>query len=298
MKSKILVLGGTGFIGYNFLKKIAKLEFEVDCLSRKIPKKNKVNKINYIACDLTKIENIKRLKKNYDYIFNFSGNIDHSNSVQNNLVHYKSIKQIIKYFLKTKIRLFVQLGSSLEYGNLNSPHKEFFNCKPKSSYGLSKLKVTKLLKKCFKKNKFPYVVLRLYQVYGPHQKNNRFIPYSIISEINKKKYLCTEGIQYRDFIYIDDLLDLLLIFLKLKRIKYGVYNIGSGNPYKVKHVLEMIRTITKKKGTPLFGSIKMRNDEILKLFPDITKVKKNFYWRPKTKLIDGLKKTIKFYEKK
>ena len=52
-----------------------------------------------------------------------------------------------------------------------------------------------------------------------------------------------------------------------------------------------------KTGTPMFGKIKMRKDEIFKLYPDIKKVKKVFKWQPRISICNGLNRTIKFYEK-
>ena len=85
--------------------------------------------------------------------------------------------------------------------------------------------------------------------------------------------------------------------IRSKKQKNGIFNVGSGKPNKVKKVIEKITYITKK-GKPIFGAIKMRKEEMKVYYPDIKKIKLAYKWTPQISLIKGLKKTIKFYEKK
>ena len=89
----------------------------------------------------------------------------------------------------------------LEYGSVSGIQTENSHPKnPISIYGKSKLYSTNYLKFLNKVYNFPVVVLRLYQVYGPNQKNNRLIPYVIDSIIKNKKIFTTKGDQIRDFL--------------------------------------------------------------------------------------------------
>ena len=85
--------------------------------------------------------------------------------------------------------------------------------------------------------------------------------------------------------------------IRSKKQKNGIFNVGSGKPHKVKNVIEKITYFTKK-GKPIFGAIKMRKEEMKVYYPDIKKIKLAYKWTPQISLIKGLKKTIKFYEKK
>ena len=102
----------------------------------------------------------------------------------------------------------------------------------------------------------------MYQVYGAHQKLDRLIPYVVKNSLNNKKFDCTNGNQSRDFLHIDDLTDLLIKILNKKKVKKGIFNVGTGNPLQVKKIINLITNITKK-GKPLFGKIKMRNVQVL-----------------------------------
>ena len=85
--------------------------------------------------------------------------------------------------------------------------------------------------------------------------------------------------------------------LRLKKINSGIFNVGYGKPIKVKKVILLILKKIKK-GTPLFGKLKMRKEEKKSLYPNISKTRKTFNWRPKIKLNIGIDKTIKFYKDK
>ena len=111
-----------------------------------------------------------------------------------------------------------------------------------------------------------------------------------------KKFPCTNGLQYRDFLYVDDFTNLILKILNKKKLKERVLNVGYGKPYTVKKIIKNIFKLVKK-GKPLFGKIKMRKDEIQKLYPSLFKLKKELNWQPKININSGLKKTISFYEK-
>ena len=143
----------------------------------------------------------------------------------------------------------------------------------------------------FKKQKFPSTILRLYNTYGPTQDLNRFIPIVISGCIKNKKFPCSKGNQLRDFLHIDDVVDAILKSLTNKNAKGQIINIGSGKPIIIKNIIEYIKKIVKG-GYPLFGKVKLRKDEILKVYPDINKAKNKINWRPKISFKKGLKVTI------
>jgi len=146
----------------------------------------------------------------------------------------------------------------------------------------------------FKKKKFPSTILRLYLTYGPRQDINRFIPIIIEGCIKNKKFDCSEGNQFRDFVHVDDVVDVILKSLINKNARGQIINVGSGKPRKIRNIIEHIKKISKG-GYPQFGKIKLRKDEILKLYPNIKKAKNKINWRPKIPFDKGLKSTIKFY---
>lgn len=297
VKTKILITGGTGFVGYHLAKKCLSLNWQVESLSSKNPVySRRLKKVKYLKCDITHPKKLKQiLSKNYDYIVNLAGYVDHSNKAKTMKSHYLGCQNLAKIFLNSKIKKFVQIGSSIEYGKRSSPQLENINNKKTYSvYGKAKLLSTKMLLKFHKDYNFPATIIRLYLVYGPKQDTNRLIPITIINALKKNKFDCSHGNQIRDFIHVSDVVRSIIKVLKHKKSKGQIFNIGSGKQIKVKEIINKICKIVGS-GEPKFGKIKIRKDEISKLYPSINKAKKILKWKPIIELDDGLKKTINYY---
>ena len=294
--NNILIVGGTGFIGYHLAKASINKGWKVTSVSSKPPKKIRyLSKVKYIICDITKKKSLKKnIQKSYKYVVNLGGYVDHSNKQKTFKSHYTGCKNLSEIFLKKRPISFVQIGSSIEYGNAKSPQKESDKCNPKSVYGKAKLLSSKHLINLFNKEKFPSTILRLYQAYGPRQDLNRFIPIIISGCIKNKKFPCSEGSQLRDFLHVDDVVSAIIKSLTNQNARGEIINIGSGKPRKIKNTIQYIQNVLKG-GYPLFGKIELRNDEILKVYPNINKAKNKINWRPKISFNSGLKSTIKFY---
>ncbi len=297
-KIKILIPGGTGFIGYHLALFAKKKGWIVHSLSKSKPrKKRRIKGVKYIICDVRKLNAIKfKLDNYYDYIVNLSGYVDHSKNKSIIATHFQGCKNLVFNFKNNKPRKFVQIGSSIEYGKQKSPQKETSLKKidTLSVYGNAKLKSTLFLLSLYNKEYFPTTVLRLYLAYGPNQDNNRIIPYVISNSLKGKKFNCSPGNQFRDFTYIDDVINAIYKTLKSKKSNGELINIGFGKPNKIKDVIQKIVKYIGK-GEPIFSKLKIRNDEPKNLYPNIKKAKRILNWSPKINLRNGIKKTIKFY---
>jgi len=182
----------------------------------------------------------------------------------------------------------------MEYGYQKSPQKEDSKCYPRSAYGKAKFLSTKYLLNLFQKKNFPVTILRLYQIYGPYQDLNRFIPIVINSCKNNKIFSCSHGKQYRDFLYIDDLINAIFSILDNCKSRGEIINIGYGSPLKIRNIIKSIVNYYRK-GKPQFGMIKLRKEEQMIIYPNLTKAKKILKWRAKNNFVTGLKKTISYY---
>lgn len=297
-KRKILIVGGTGFIGFHLAAFLKKKKFEIIIVSEHKPKKKRFLKnVKYIQFNISKFKNFKKIKNfNFDHVVNLGGNVDHSNKRKTFKSHFNGAKNLSKFFLRKKILSFIQMGSGGEYGNLKSPHKETEICRPNKSsvYSYAKYKTTNFLISLFKKYNFPITVLRLYQAYGPHQDTNRFIPILITNCIKNKKFKTSHGKQYRDFIFIDDLIKIIFKCLDNNKVRGKIINVGFGKPINIKKIILKVVKICKG-GKPDFGKISLRKDENLITYPNISKLKKNLSFSPKISFEKGIKRTIKSY---
>ncbi len=302
LKKNLLVIGGTGFIGFNLLKKAKKLGFSLTSISLKKPEKSKyLSGVKYLKLDISKKKQLKKIKNNFDYIVNAGGYGGLDNNFKNlkgiYSAQYTGVKNLASFFLNKNIRKFVQIGSSLEYASSSGINSENVKIKnPITIYGRAKLYSTNYLKFLYKIYDFPVVILRLYQVYGPIQKRNRIIPYIINSIIEKKNIYTTKGDQIRDFCYIDDVVDAIIKSLESKKSNGEIINIGLGKGYKVKNVLKKIFSFFPEYNIKKKVKKSIVSTQTKKLVPSIKKAKKILNWKPKINFDQGIKLTISSFK--
>ena len=301
---KLLVVGGTGFIGRHIVKKSLDLGFNTTSLSKSNPiEKEKIDGVTYLTADIIDKQSlfVNLDGKVFDYVINSSGYINHSNYSNDGSkifdAHFYGVKNLIDCLDKGKIKRFVQFGSSDEYGSNSAPQNENQKESPIAMYSCAKVASTYFLQTLYKTENFPSVILRPFLVYGPNQGEDRFIPQIIMGCINDKKFSTSEGMQLRDFLFIDDFIDAVFITLKNNNVLGEIINISSGIPVSIKKVINII-VDTLKSGQPQFGKIKYRDGENMKLFGDISKVKTLLNWKPKVDLETGIRKTIESIKSK
>ena len=300
MNKKILIIGGTGFLGYSLAKKCLLKKWDVTSISTNRPKNVRFSpKVKYLILDITnKKLLLKKIKSNYDFVVNFGGYVNHKEKSKTYKSHYIGCKNLADLFKYKKLKLFIQIGSSVEYGNKKSPQNESDKTevkKLKSTYGRAKLMATNYLLTLNKKYNFPCTILRLYLVYGPHQDNNRLVPYTLNECLNDNIFHCSTGKQYRDFLFVDDLTKAIFKCFNNQKSIGEVINIGMGKPQNVKKVILFIKNKINL-GKPIFGKMPLRRDEIFRLYPNISKAKKILNWKPYTSFQKGIETVIKYYK--
>ena len=297
--SKILILGGTGFLGNNFINSLPPDEFDIYSISLNENSKSLRNKnCKYYFFDASNIFSLSNfmIDKEFDFIINFSGYIEHSSFESESINVFNShINILINIFtltLKKPPKRLIQIGSADEYGFAKSPQIETIREEPFSFYGLIKLTCTHLAKIIYEIYGYPICVIRPFIVYGPGQSKERLIPYVINSCLLNKKFPVSEGSQVRDFLYIDDFNSAIKQTLYCNEVDGQIINIGSGESIKVKEIILKIHDLIKL-GEPLFGKYKSRKiKDNPNVKADIAKAKKILGWTPKISLDKGLKMTI------
>ena len=299
IKKKILVIGGTGFIGSHLIKRSLKNGWQVTSLSLKKNKKKIFKNVRYINVDFSDYYKLKsKLNFNFDYIVNLGGYINHSSkkSDEKNILknHFESTLNLI-LLSNRKLKRYVHIGYSDEYGFSKSPIKESSIDSPSSIYAKAKNISTSLLLKLYKNSSFPVTILRLFIVYGPNQKKDRLLPYVITQSLKNSKIYLSHGKQLRDFCYVDDIIDAIMICIKNKKSLGQIFNLGYGKPFSVKEIVNKIIHITGK-GKPKYNFFTGKKNENLKLYPSIKKANKILKWTPRVSIENGLTKTIKSYK--
>ncbi len=298
-KKNFLVIGGTGYIGFHLLKKAKKFNWNLTSISRRAPSKLRILKgVKYLKLNIFSRKDVeKKITKNYDYIVNLAGESGGSfNRIRNtnfyNREFYK-FQKVVEFFSKKRVKRFIQVGSSSEYGSAPVPHNEDDNCLPLSNYGKSKLKSTNYFLKICKKKNFPGTLIRLFQVYGKNQSIDKIIPFLIKNCKENRKFKLTSGHQTRDFCYIEDVTDAIFrLFIKSKKINGEIFNIASGRCISIKKLTKLIQKKIKG-GRPVLGALKVKKYDIKKSHASVKKIKKIVKWSPKFNLNKGLDLLIK-----
>ena len=298
----LLVIGGTGFIGYNILLAAKKKGWGLTSLSLNYPKKERyINGVKYISADISSLLDLKKkLKGQYHYIVNAGGygalNTSRSENKKIFKTHFIGVVNLVSIFEKRKILKFIQIGTGDEYGSVKAPQKEDSEALPFSPYGFAKYYSTQFLKMKYRVKNFPAIILRFFLVFGPHQNKKKIISYAILNCLLNKKFELSKGNQKRDYCYIDNVVEAIFLALKTKKNNGEIINIGSGKPKTVKSLVGYIHRLIGK-GKPIYGAINYRSYENKNIYPNIEKAKKKLKWKPNISLFNGVELTTDYYRK-
>jgi nucleoside-diphosphate-sugar epimerase len=302
MKDSLLIVGGSGFIGSNLAVKSLKNGFITTILHfRKIKTEKKINGISYIQSDVSNLSELKQKlsKKDFNYVVNLSGYVDHSSYLLGGSsvikVHFNGVQNLLKVLDWTKLKKFVQIGSSDEYGSNQAPQNENMGELPISPYSFAKVASTKLLQMLHRTEGLPVVIFRLFLVYGNGQDSQRFIPQIIQGCLSGKNFPTSRGEQLRDFCHVEDITTGILDSFSINEVNGEIINLASGNPKSIREIIEIIQKLTNS-GMPEFGGISYRSGENMELYADTEKARKLLNWDPKIKLQDGLNDAVKFFK--
>ena len=297
MKGSILILGGNGFIGSHLINRCNKLGYKCVSISLKNTILDNLTNVKHINVDIRNFSELNKALKGmkFDFVVNLSGYVNHSSIFNGGIdtfnAHFGGLLNIIRAIDLDEVKKFIQIGSSDEYGNSESPQNEDSKEEAISTYSLAKISCTNLLQMLNKTEGLPVVIFRLFLVYGEGQKSDRFLPFVINSCLRKEKFPISKGEQIRDFCYGDDIIDGILLAFTDQNPNANIINLASGIPISIKEVTEKIVNIIGY-GNPQYGEIQYRPQENMELYADITKAKRILNWKPKVKLEDGLEKQL------
>jgi len=298
-KPRLLVIGGTGFIGSHLLAATVD-DWQVTSVSLNPPSPERfVSSVIYKHLDLTDFDAVEAaLIEDYDYVVNLGGYVDHTlfQDGGNQIIkmHFLALQNLISVLSRKSLKRFVHIGSSDEYGNLPAPQNEDLREQAISPYSFAKVASTHLLQMLFRTEGFPGVILRLFLTYGPHQDEKRFLPQTIKACLSGYDFPVSEGFQYRDFCYVADVICAILLALRTKDVEGHVFNIASGRPVSIRSVIETVQQYVGG-GKPIFGEIPYRPEENMSLYANIEKAAELLGWFPEVTFEMGLKLTIESF---
>ena len=305
---KILITGGLGFIGSNFVRYILKNypDYEITNLDKITYAGNPENlrdieknkKYDFVKGDICDSKIVDKLAKDKDAIINFAAEthvdrsiIESGSFVRTDVLGTHNLLEAAK---KYKIKKFLQISSDEVYGSIEKgSFTENSLLQPNSPYSASKAGGDMLVRAYNKTFGIPTLITRSSNNYGPYQYPEKFMPLFITNLLeNKKVPLYGDGLNVRDWLYVIDNCEAIdLVFHK--GIIGEIYNIGGDCE---KRNIDVVKIILKNLGKDesYIEYVKDRPAHDRRYSLDSGKIK-SLGWKTKTKFEGGLKATIEWY---
>lgn len=289
----ILITGATGFIGSHLLRSLENKDFNIIVLKRSFSNISRIehllnsSKIKFYNIDKTDIENVF-VENHIDTVINCVVDYGRNKTEVYDLIQTNLMLPIKILDLCVKYNVSVFINTDSYYNKDNLPYSYAYH------YPLSKKSLNLWLKYFSKQIKIIDVILE--HVYGEDDNNNKFIPQMIDRIVTKQEneIALTQGEQYKDFIYVDDVVNAyvkLLEFSENNNFEFLKFNIGTGEKVKLKDFVEEIKLIAKSSSVLKFGVLPYGENEIMESCANIAKIKE-LGWAPQYTYKEGLAKII------
>lgn len=307
---KLLITGGAGFIGSNlaraFLKEGAKVRIIDNLITGKIENIEDIKeKVEFIEGDITDIKSLDAAVKGVDYILHEAAIPSVARSVEDpissNHANVTGTLILLEAARKHGVKRVVYAASSSAYGDTPTlPKREDMTPLPLSPYAITKLTGEYYMKVYFELFGIETISLRYFNVFGPYQDPKSeyaaVIPRFITKILNDEQpVIFGDGLQTRDFCYIDNVIYANILALKAAKDALGkVYNIACGRRINLLQLVEMINRILGKDIKPIFD--KPRPGDVKHSLADISLAKEKLNYEVKVDVEEGLKKTIEWFK--
>jgi len=310
-KLKLLVTGGCGFIGSNFIRYILqkypsykiinldKLTYAGNPENLKDVEKNKNYK--FVKGDICDKKIVDELSKDLDCIVNFAAesHVDRSilepdAFIRTDIIGTHTLLEAVR---KNGVPRFVHISTDEVYGSIESgSFTEASPLKPNSPYSASKAGADLLCRAYYITYKVPVIITRSSNNFGPYQYPEKIIPLFITNAIEDKPLpVYGDGLNVRDWLYVLD--NCKAIDLVLHRGKPGeIYNIGAGNEIpNIELTKKILRILNKPESLIKFVQDRLGHDRRYSL--DTSKIRKELGWKPEYNFDTALEKTVDWYLK-
>ncbi|MBI35286.1 MAG: hypothetical protein CMP67_07985 [Flavobacteriales bacterium] len=287
---KILILGAGGFIGKNLFDGFKGEGLEVVGSAQS----GNFIRLNILIDDWKKII----LNENPTVIINciaYGNSQNHQNNELIKVISYDFPRELIKFcHEKMKLKAFIQLGSSSEYGLNCCYADEGFDLKPNSEYSLQKGRLSEFVHQFAYEYNFPVIYFRLFSVYGDSESEMRLIP-TLLREAKKGKFpnLGSKEIS-RDFVHVDDVIEVIKLGIEsINFVKGSIFNICSGKKITLLQLCEIVKYHFKIKRNPIFDTRPNHSWDIKDWYGNSQKAQKILGWEPKMSLEDYFQEEFK-----
>ena len=298
MKKKVLITGGTGFIGNNVVEELLKRNYEIHLIVYDIP--NKINNKNIIIhqLNLLNIEEVNNFfkKNNFENLIHLAWFVGKKCHISNiNIDWTIATLNILKQFQLTGGKKYLQTGTNSEYEYKYGYLIE--DMTPASNgilRGTCENSLYRIAKDFCKNNNIDFKWARVFNLYGENERESRLMPSVINSCLKNEDVKVSTCLKFQDYLYVKDTAKAIVDIFESSL--EGAVNVCSNQPIQLKTIVEKIVELTNFKGKILYGAVEDSIGENV-VIGNNDKLK-SIGWKQEYSLEDGLKLVINWWKKK
>jgi nucleoside-diphosphate-sugar epimerase len=299
---KLLVTGASGFVGSALVRRFLFRGHEVHVVLRQSASRHRLegclSRLVIHEADLIDEAAVSRVvcaarPEAVFHLATYGGRRSESDVTRILVSNVLGCAALLSASLRAGVALFVNTGSSSEYGRMHRPAREEDCLRPLSEYGVAKASATLLCQAAALRDGAPVVTARLFSPYGPWDDPSRFVPYVIGAYLQGKRPLLGDPTCVRDYVFIEDVLDCYeLILKKGESLRGEIVNIGSGRQVSLAEVAACIAAEIGSDLEPQWGVHIPSPLESPCWQADLSRVRDLLGWTPQHTLSQGIAKTV------
>jgi dolichol-phosphate mannosyltransferase len=304
---RVVLTGGTGFVGANLVHRLVAEGHETHLLVRSGFSPWRVesilNRITLHEVDLADADQVQAVLAAIEpaWIFHlaahgaYSWQMDAEQITHTNVV---ATAHLLEAALAVGFEAFVNTGSSSEYGRQDHAPNEDEPASPDTPYGLAKAAATALSVKAARSRAAKICTLRLYSVYGPYEDPRRLLPSLIVHGRRGVFPSLVDPRTARDFVYVEDVVRAYLTLARNPVVEPGaIYNVGTGVQTTVGEAVDVARRILRIPGEPQWGSMPARVWDTDTWVADSRKIRSELGWAPHVTFAEGFERMAAWLER-
>jgi nucleoside-diphosphate-sugar epimerase len=297
---RVLVTGGTGFLGTHTVRRLAREGASVFATRRSETRSARLPTpgVTWLTADLVNLPQARAVveRARPEVVIHLAAYGASSVERDPQLLQDVNVTgtSILLAVVPPSLR-FVMAGTCAEYGDVRGPASESMVCKPTSAYGAAKHAAVELVRTDARQTGRPAVVLRPYGPFGPGDDPHRVLPAVIAGLVEGREVAVTTGTQVRDFSYVEDHVRAIVLAATVADLEPGsIFNVGSGRGVTIRDALARAQEIVGGSGKVIFGARPMRGDDIQEMVPDVSAAKARLGFEVQTTFDEGVRRTAAF----
>ena len=302
---RVILTGGTGFVGANLARRLLRDGHEVHLLVRPGHQPWRIEDIRpdvrLHELHLHEAEAVARVASQVrpEWVFHlaahgaYSWQTDWEQMVRTNI---QGTMSLLSACLKTGFEAFVNTGSSSEYGFKDHAPAESEPLEPNSHYAVTKAAATLFCCHTARSERVHVPTLRLYSVFGPYEDPGRLVPKLIIHGLRGELPPLADPDVARDFVYVDDVVEAYLLAATVRTSEWGpIYNVGTGVQTTLREAVAVAREAMGIAAEPVWNAMPNRQWDANVWVSDSRKIRAQLGWQPHHRFAEGFRLMLDWF---